>query len=301
MQFAYILAAVLAYMACLSDYCIQYLVVQTKLRTIRLVPGRVDPGKGLYMAVQTDRVILELRDLILSGGAQPGERLTELGYAARLGVSRTPLRMAFAELEKEGLLERMQSGGYRVRTFSITHIADAVDVRGVLEGMAVRLIAEKGLTAQVQASLESVVRLGRKLVDDATNAETQVVDAESWRRLNQRFHEVLADACGNSALVSALEHNNKLPFVGPGSLTLPLVPTRLETSFVARAQSDHEDVLQALIHREASRAEALMREHAYRSRENKRQLIAELRQARESQGNPSIIGPAELAVHAISA
>ncbi|MBP6019349.1 MAG: GntR family transcriptional regulator [Burkholderiaceae bacterium] len=253
------------------------------------------------MAVQTDRVISELRDLILSGEAQPGERLTELGYAARLGVSRTPLRLAFAELEKEGLLERLASGGYRVRTFSIDHIADAVDVRGVLEGMAVRLLAEHGLTSGVQEALASAVRLGRKLVDDATQADSQMVDAESWRRLNQRFHEVLVESCGNSALVSALEHNNKLPFVAPGSLTLPLVPTRLETSFVARAQSDHEDVLQALINREASRAEALMREHAYRSRQNKRQLIDELRQAREKLGNSSAIGPAELAVHAISA
>src|SRR5690606_21773842 len=228
------------------------------------------------MAVQTDRVISELRDLILSGQAQPGERLTELGYAARLGVSRTPLRLAFAELEKEGLLERMRSGGYCVRTFSITDIADAVDVRGLLEGMAVRLIAENGMSADVRKSLESIVRQGRELIDDATNTDSQAVDAESWRRLNLRFHEVLAAACGNSALVSALNHNNKLPFVGPGSLALPLIPTRLETSFVARAQSDHEDVLHALINREASRAEALMREHAYRSRQNKRQLIAEL-------------------------
>lgn len=258
------------------------------------------PGET-YMAVQTDRVISELRDLILSGQAQPGERLTELGYAARLGVSRTPLRLAFAELEKEGLLERMRSGGYRVRTFSMADIADAVDVRGLLEGMAVRLIAENGLIPEVQQSLESIVRLGRQLVDDATSSDSHVVDAEAWRRLNQRFHETLAAACGNSALVSALDHNNKLPFVGPGSLTLPLIPTRLETSFVARAQSDHEDVLQALIHRQANRAEALMREHAYRSRQNKRQLIDELRQQRESRGDMPDIGPAELVAHALSA
>ncbi|MFT0545738.1 GntR family transcriptional regulator [Allopusillimonas ginsengisoli] len=253
------------------------------------------------MAVQTDRVISELRDLILSGVAQPGERLTELGYAARLGVSRTPLRLAFAELEKEGLLERLKSGGYRVRMFSITDIADAVDVRGVLEGLAARLIAENGLTSETQRSLESAVQQGKKLVDDATMADSQVVDAESWRHLNQRFHTVLAYASGNSALISALEHNNKLPFVGPGSLTLPLVPTRLETAFVARAQSDHEDILEALINREASRAEALMREHAYRSRQNKRKLISEVRSAREKLDGSPVIGLAELAAHAVSA
>src|SRR5690606_8298946 len=126
-------------------------------------------------------------------------------------------------------LERMRSGGYRVRTFSMADIADAVDVRGLLEGMAVRLIAENGLKQDVQVSLEAIVRLGRELVDDATNSDSRVVDAEAWRRLNQRFHEVLAMACGNSALVSALDHNNKLPFVGHVSLTLPLIPSMLET------------------------------------------------------------------------
>lgn len=236
------------------------------------------------MALQTDRVISELRDLILSGQAQPGERLTELGYAARLGVSRTPLRLAFAELEKEGLLERMQSGGYCVRKFSVDDIADAVDVRGVLEGMAVRLIAETGLSTDDRRTLECIVLQGKELVDEATKVASQVVDAESWRYLNLQFHEALVAACGNAALVAAIAHNNMLPFVGPGSLTLPLIPTRLETSFVSRAQTDHEDVLRALVNNEASRAEALMREHAYRSKQNKRQLISELHKPLKKNG-----------------
>lgn len=255
----------------------------------------------MFMAVQTDRVISELRELIMSGEIQPGERLTELGYASRLGVSRTPLRMAFAELEKEGLLERLPSVGYRVRTFSIDDISDAVDVRGLLEGMAARLLAEKGMSREVQEALESSVRLGRALVEDAMRADSAVVDAQAWRKLNMRFHEVLVQACGNSALISALEHNNKLPFVGPGALTLPMVPTRLETAFVQRAQAEHEDVLQALVKRQGTRAEALMREHAFRSRENKRQLINELRYAREKPDGAVVIGIAELAGRAVSA
>lgn len=246
------------------------------------------------MAAQTDRVISELRGLILRGEARAGERLTELGYAARLNVSRTPLRLAFAELEKEGLLERFPSGGYRVRTFSIQHIADAVDVRGILEGMAARLIAEAGMSDTVRDTLTAVVEKGRQLVDDATQADTQLIDAEAWRRLNHEFHHVLATACNNTALFSALEHNNKLPFVGPGALTLPSIPTQLETSFVARAQTDHEDVLHALLHREASRAEALMREHAHRSRENKRKLISALHEGPDSTANGTDLGPAEL-------
>ena len=56
------------------------------------------------MAAQIDKVISELRDMVLSGALQPGERVVELQFSARLGVSRTPLRIALTELEKEGLL-----------------------------------------------------------------------------------------------------------------------------------------------------------------------------------------------------
>ena len=247
------------------------------------------------MTTQTDRVISELRDLLLAGEIQAGERLTELGFSARLGVSRTPLRLAFAELEKEGLLERLATGGYRVSTFTIEHIADAVDVRGVLEGMAARLIAERGMSSELRGVLGTMVAQGRDLVDTAARGEGRLVDAGTWRLVNQRFHEALTGACANEALIAAIERNNRLPFVGPKALALPLIPTHLETGFVARAQSDHEDIFEALDHREAMRVEALLREHAHRSRENKRKLIQEIRQMRNNQGESRGLGPAEFA------
>src|SRR3546814_11526118 len=115
------------------------------------------------MAAQIDKVISELRDLVLSGELQPGERIIELQFAARLGVSRTPLRIAMTELEKEGLLERLPSRGFRVRAFTVDEIADAVDVRGVLEGMAVRLLAERGAPPEVLDRLHAAVAEGKRL------------------------------------------------------------------------------------------------------------------------------------------
>lgn len=100
----------------------------------------------------------------------------------------------------------------------------------------------------------------------------------AWGQINRRFHEILCEAAGNRALLSALEHNNKTPLAGPAALTLPSTPSLLETPFVLRAQSDHEDLLRAITRREAARAENLMREHAYRSRENKRVLLESLRE-----------------------
>lgn len=239
------------------------------------------------MAAQTDRVVSELRAMMVSGELQPGERIIELQFAARLNVSRTPLRLALAELEKEGLLERLASRGFRVRAFSVDDIADAVDVRGVLEGMAARLIAERGASESWLLKMHAVVDEGRNLLEPAINKPWITIDALAWSKVNGRFHQLLVDETRNRALIAALQNNNKTPLTGPTVLMLPRIPSRLETTFVLRAQSDHEDLLLAITRREASRAEGIMREHAYRSRENKRQLINQARHAHRNAGNPA--------------
>lgn len=239
------------------------------------------------MAAQIDKVVSELRDLVLSGELQPGDRVIELQFAARLGVSRTPLRIAMAELEKEGLLERLPSRGFRVRSFTVDEIADAVDVRGVLEGMAARLLAERGASQETLDGLRGAVEEGKKLLAAAQRDPNVTVDARAWGRINRRFHEILYESAGNRALVAALEHNNKTPLAGPAALTLPSTPSVLETPFVLRAQADHEDLLRAITRREAARAESLMREHAYRSRENKRILLASMRMGRTAAHPPA--------------
>ena len=75
--------------------------------------------------------LLKLRDLILNGGLAPGERVSELPMVERLGVSRTPVRLALVKLEHEGLLEALPSGGYMVKAFGYDEIVDAIELRGV--------------------------------------------------------------------------------------------------------------------------------------------------------------------------
>jgi len=239
------------------------------------------------MVTQIDHVVSRLRDMVLSGELEPGERIVEIPFAARLGVSRTPLRLALGELEAEGLLERLSTRGYRVRSFSVDDIADAVDVRGVLEGMAARVVAERGLDDEARRELRDAVEQGRQLTEPARNNPGLTIDAEAWRSVNERFHRAIIKAAGNRALESALEHNNKTPLAGPGALSLPHVPSDLEVLFVLRAQTDHEDLLLALTEGEGARAESLMREHAYRSRENKRVLIGQMQSVRPVQGKRS--------------
>src|ERR1700689_2725805 len=92
---------------------------------------------------QTGRTLLNLRGMLLRGDFQPGERISELPLVARLGVSRTPIRLALDRLSHEGLLEVSPSGGFVVREFTLADIWETLEMRGLLEGAAARLAAER--------------------------------------------------------------------------------------------------------------------------------------------------------------
>src|SRR5579871_1212011 len=92
---------------------------------------------------QISRATLGLREMILRGEFWPGQRIAEIPLSAKLGVSRTPLRLAFERLEHEGLLRALPRSGFTPNEFSLADIWDAIETRGVLEGAAARLAAER--------------------------------------------------------------------------------------------------------------------------------------------------------------
>lgn len=224
------------------------------------------------MASKIDRVIQELRRRIVSGVLEPGARLVELQYSAELQVSRTPLRIAFGELEKEGLLERLPSRGFRVCATHSDAVSDAIDVRGALEALAAERAAEIGVTEALMQRLRTCVQEGRAVIDQSQHAGDRI-DASCWMAMNARFHALLVQASGNTVLGEAIAVVAKVPMAGAGTLRLSGSLPALELPLLARAQQDHEDLLGALAAREGARAAALVREHARRSRENKRALL----------------------------
>ena len=96
------------------------------------------------MDTQLARATVSVREMILRGRLKPGQRVTEVMLAQLLGMSRTPVRQALPVLAREGLLVESGTRGYLVRTFTRSDILDAIDLRGVLEGFAVRRIACAG-------------------------------------------------------------------------------------------------------------------------------------------------------------
>src|SRR5262245_42282949 len=94
-------------------------------------------------ASQTARAFIGLRELLFRGEFRRGDRISEIPLADRLGMSRTPIRLALERLAHCGLVDARSHGGFVVRAFTCAEVHDAIDFRGVLEGTAARLAAER--------------------------------------------------------------------------------------------------------------------------------------------------------------
>ncbi len=217
-----------------------------------------------------DKVLMQMRDLILRGELAPGSRLTELHLAERLHASRTPVRAALISLEQEGLVEANGTVGYVVRRFTVQEVADTIAVRGQLEGMAARLVAEHGLSRQLARELRSCLDEG----DSVVAANSLMVESyERYAAMNDRFHGLLVEACGNRALQRAIALNNKLPFA-PASALLPMQGAfALDRDSMIYAHRQHHMLFDALERGEGARAQALAVEHTEVARHNLQQAL----------------------------
>jgi GntR family transcriptional regulator, vanillate catabolism transcriptional regulator len=211
------------------------------------------------------RATLRLRELVLDGALRGGERLSEVPLAAELGVSRTPLRLALARLEHEGLLEQAPGGGFAVCSFTREQAADAIDLRGVLEGTAARLAAERLEDPDALEAMHGCVAQ----IDTIVRPDRPAAQAfERYVELNQRFHTLLLGLARNRALDAAYAGVIALPFASPSAFVLleSELPESHRVLYVAHAQ--HRAILEAIELREGARAEALAREHARLARRN---------------------------------
>ncbi len=229
-----------------------------------------------------ETVLMQLRDLILSGEFEPGRRLAEQQLAERLGSSRTPIRAALMTLEQEGLVEANETGGYLMRQFTTREVSDAIAVRGHLEGMAARLAAEHGLNRQLTLDLESCLAEGDAAL--MPNPLT-VKEYARYAAMNDRFHSLILEASGNRALQHAVRLNDKLPFA-PASAMLPMQGAlEIDRDWMLYAHRQHHMLFDALKRGEGARAQALAEEHTQVAQMN-------LRQALERRSESELVMPA---------
>ena len=211
---------------------------------------------------QTGRTLLNLREMLLRGDFPPGERISELPMVARLGVSRTPIRLALDRLANEGLLEVLPGGGFVVREFTITDIWDAIEMRGVLEGTAARLAAERLTDNRELATL-------RRCRDEMDAMPRPTIDSFTrYLDLNQAFHSALVDLAKSPMLRRTLERVTSLPFASPGALVFARTQLPRAEEMFTLGQEQHRGIVEAIENRQGTRAESLAREHAQLSRRN---------------------------------
>jgi GntR family transcriptional regulator of vanillate catabolism len=211
------------------------------------------------MVSQVDQVVMRLREMIVEGKLSPGERLAEIPLSQELGVSRQPVRFAFKVLEGEGLLQQNETRGYRVRSFHQKEIGDALEVRGALEGLAARLVAEAGMSPGLGAELKECLDQGDAIFKKGYMTEE---DAQIYAEMNLRFHNAIIEACDNQAVVRALSLNDHLPFSSASAIAFNDIHKEQEYRRFFLAHSQHHVIFAALENRQSARAEAAMQEHA---------------------------------------
>jgi GntR family transcriptional regulator of vanillate catabolism len=210
-------------------------------------------------APQVLRAVLRLREMILTGALPAGHRVAELKAVDRVGVSRTPLRLAMEALEHEGLLARRPSGGFVVRAFTLQDVQQAIELRGALEGMACRFAATQRTGVAQPSPLAGIVTA----IDAALDVRRPTIETFSrYLELNERFHQTVVELAGNPLLSRLLAQVRGLPFASPSAFVQTQATSAESFRILVVAQEHHRTIAQAITDGDAARAEALAREHA---------------------------------------
>jgi len=205
----------------------------------------------------TDELVERLRDLIVEGEFQPGERLGEKALCERFGVSRTPLREALKILATEGLLELSPNRGARIAGLSAADLDELFPLLGALEALAGELAA-----ARIdEAGIAEVRALHYQMV-----AHYHRGDLAGYFRLNQQIHEQFLAAAGNATL-SAM-HRSLSGRLRPARYAANMSPARWR-----QAVAEHEEMLSLLAARDGVALGALLRRHLDNKAETLREAL----------------------------
>lgn len=204
-----------------------------------------------------------LRASIFSGDLLPAERLIETQLAQRLQVSRTPIREAIRQLQKDGLVTADGLGGLQVTTISAADAAQLYDCRLALEELAVAEACGLATTAQLK-QLEGYVLQAEQLEHRPAH-ELKVMDLLD---LDYGFHRLIAESSGNRWLVTLLDQVFD-------KMMLLRVQTTRHNPRVLEIRIEHRQIYQAIAQRRAEEAIAAIQSHLSAS---KNRVVGELQQ-----------------------
>ncbi len=213
---------------------------------------RAAPPMAIVTLAQTatDR----LRAALLEGRFGPDEKLNEESLSATLQVSRTPVRSALHSLAAEGLLDYVPNRGYSVRGVDLARLTSSFDVRGVLEGLAARLAAEHGMDETLQAAYRDALAEGDRVMG---KGRLLSADRAIFSDVNARIHGAIVDAADNRLLHDMIRLCHNIPASSDRNVMWD------DLSWLRRSHDDHHRMFEAILLRDGTRAEQLMREHIH--------------------------------------
>jgi DNA-binding GntR family transcriptional regulator len=208
-----------------------------------------------------EQTYLALRASILSGEILPGEKLIETQIAQKLQVSRTPIREAIRQLQRENLLTAQTNGGVKVMVISAIDAEQLYDCRIALEELAVKEACSLATKTQIQ-KINKWLNKAEQLLENGFSPEKSAKMLE----IDYQFHLAIVESSGNKWLIYLLDQVFD-------KMKLLRVQTTRHNPRVLEIRHEHRQVYEAVAQRDAATAVQLIRNHLLAS---KQRVVREL-------------------------
>ena len=205
------------------------------------------------------KVFHQLREDILNGKYNEGEELKEVAIGKELGVSRTPVREAFRQLELEGLLQIIPNKGAYVTGITPKDVHDIYMIRSSLEGMCARLACEHISEEQLEELEENVY---------LATFHASKGHMDQLAELDNRFHHILYESCDSKMLQNLLQDFHQY--------VIRIRKKTLSTSRGMASNDEHKSIMEAIRDHDADKAEQLANQHIINAYENIKNSLGEM-------------------------
>ncbi len=197
------------------------------------------------------RVFHKIREDILSGKYKNHEELKEVAIGNELGVSRTPVREAFRQLELEGLIQIIPNRGAYVTGITAKDVHDIYMIRSRLEGLCARLATEHITKEQLEEMEENVY---------LAEFHAQKGHMEQIAELDSRFHNIMYESCDSKMLEHTLKDYHQYVW--------RVRKKSLKSARGAQSNSEHQEIMEAIKSGDADLAEQRANQHMLNAYEN---------------------------------
>jgi len=203
----------------------------------------------------SQRVYQQLKAELFDFALMPGDRFTESEVAARMSVSRTPVREALYRLERDGYLEVMFRSGWQVKPFDFRQFENLYDLRVILETAAVRKLCEMPERPPLDELKEFWL----------VPANERLTDGRGVGQYDELFHETIVAATGNAEM-ARIHHDitERIRIIRRLDFTKD---ARIEATY-----QEHAKILRAILQRKIDQAQMLIKSHIEESKAEVRKI-----------------------------